>query len=497
MAVAEKKPADFGFLSFIKLGIGILGVLYLILIVSRLVYPFGAGALEAFNWIPATHLAEGRNPFSFSFEPPYSMLPYGIVFYLLMALGVKFFGFQMWFGRILSVSAFAFCVFFVARIIKKTTHHKESVLIAVLAALAMIPAQTWIAVMRPDLIGASFGLAALWLVFELQENRRTNFLMFLPVVLFLTSAFFTKQSFLLPIGIVFLRFLQLNKWREAVLSAISVVALTVLTMFVLNETSGGGYFWQHFTHARTLPFDLRQSVTILVEMLKQPSFTISIILLCVFIFLNRPLIKNLRRDEIIRFLRSPKTLLMFYVVLSFFWAFVLTGRLGGYLNYYLENSFALSLAVGLIYDNFRRNSRPKLMAAMIVLLTLSGIFQMARVFRGEYFRWQSLSYYEEIQQVSAQFIKPGDVCVSVNPEIVMRQNCVLNFDDYEEYSGDWSPELREIFEREIKQNRYSVIIWYDDKLHLKFPNYRLVPMSQDIPERYFPIFLYVRETQAK
>jgi hypothetical protein len=77
--------------------------------------------------------------------------------------------------------------------------------------------------------------------------------------------------------------------------------------------------------------------------------------------------------------------------------------------------------------------------------------------------------------------------------LVVWNGCAFNFDDYGEYSGTWSPELIEIFEREIKAGRYVVILWADDKLEERFPNYRLIKMSQSPPEKYYPIYLYVRE----
>ncbi|MBA3600914.1 MAG: hypothetical protein H0W45_06660, partial [Acidobacteria bacterium] len=71
--------------------------------------------------------------------------------------------------------------------------------------------------------------------------------------------------------------------------------------------------------------------------------------------------------------------------------------------------------------------------------------------------------------------------------------CAFNFDDHEEYNGTWSPEIIEVFEREIKAGRYAAVLWMDDKFTERFPNYRLVKMSQSLPERYFPIYLYVPE----
>ena len=478
---------------FIRIGIAILGVLILSLSISRLVYPYGVGAWEAFNWMPATHLLEGKNPYAFAFTPPYGMSPYGIVYYALIAVGVQIFGYQIWFGRILSVLAFVVCIWAVVRIVGKLAHGKEVVWFACLAGLAMFPAQIWISVMRSDLIAAAFAFSALALVFTFEEDEKISFWSVSAAVLLSSAAFFTKQTYLLPTGIIFLRFLQLKKWREAVIFAVGLVFLIFGGMFLLNQTSSGGYVWQHFTHAQRLPYSLAQCADVFIEMLKNPTFFFSLVCLIIFAFQNRKFFNRLSRAEAIKIARSPKFLIFGYLLLSFVWSFFSAGRVGGAANYYIENSFLLAIAIGLIFEQFKRNALPNLALAMIFLLTVGGAFQIFRILRGEYFRWQSLSYYQEVFETVGKVVPPGSKCISIEAEMVVWNGCAFNFDDHEEYNGTWSPELIEIFEREIKAGRYAAVLWMDDKFTERFPNYRLIKMSQSLPERFFPIYLYVPE----
>lgn len=479
---------------FIRIGIAILSVLFLSLIVSRLVYPFCAGAWESFNWVPATHLLEGKNPYSFAFTSPYAMSPYGIVFYALLAVGVKIFGYQMWFGRLLSVFALAICIWAVVRITRKLAHEKEVVWFACLAGLAMTPAQVWVAIMRPDLIAAAFAFSGLAMIFTLDEDKKTPLWRVGAMVLLLSAAFFTKPTFVLPTGIIFLRFLQMKKWREAVIFFIGMGVLVLGGMALLNQTSAGGYIWQHFTHAQRLPHSFIQCGNVFIEMLKNPTFFFSLVCLIIFAFQYRKNFSSLNRDEAIKIVCSPKFLIFFYLLISLVWSFLSSGRVGGNINYYVENSFVLAIAVSLVFEHFKRkNAFPNLALAMIFLLTFSGTFQMVRVLRGEYFRWQSLTYYREVFETVGKTLPPNSKCISVYPELVIWNGCVINFDDFEEYQGNWSPELIEIFEREIKMGRYATVIWFDDKFTDRFPNYRLIKMSQNPPERYFPVYLYVPE----
>lgn len=491
MVMREGNKSESENLPFVRTGTAILGVLILSLIVSRLLYPFGVGTWEAFNWMPAAHFLQGENPYAFAVTPPYGMSPYGIVYYALVAIGVEIFGYQLWFGRLLSVLAFAVCLWAVSRLANRLTGDGETVWVVCLAALAMFPAQAWIGVMRSDLIAAAFAFSALALVFRLDEKEKTTFPAVVALISLVSAAIFTKQTYLLSTGIIFLRLLQLKKWREAFVFGGGVVLIVSGGMFLLDQTSSGGYVWQHFTHAQRLPYSFRQCLDVLTAMLEQPAFFLSIVCLLVFAFQKRQAFGNLTFYGSAKIVRSPKVLFFLYLLLSFAGSFFSTGRVGGNVNYYIENSLLLAIAIGMVAEHFKRNALKNVAAAMIFLLIAGGAFQMVRLFRGEYFRWQSLSYYREIFETAGDVIPPGGKCISINPELVVWNGCQFNFDDFEEYNGGWSPELTEVFEKEIRTGQYAAIIWMDDKFMERFPNYHLIKMSQSVPEKFYPIYLYV------
>lgn len=475
-----------------RLGIGILSVLFLALVVSRLAFPFDNGILEAFNWMPAQHLLEGKNPYSFALTPPYSMSPYGVLFYALLAVGVKIFGFELLWGRILSVLAFAVCLWAITKISKKITRSKQAATVTFLTGLAMFPAQFWIGSIRPDLTGFAFAAAALWLVFtRLEEKQETSVRVITGIVLLSSAAFFTKQTFFFTIGIAFLRFLQLGKKREAVLTVSMFIILTTTIIFLLNYTSGGGYVWQHLTHAQRLPFSWNILLTSFFTILKSPVFLLASVFLLIFIYRKRKILFESDRKKNFGVLRSPELLILIYFLISLGWAVISGGRIGANANYYIESSLLLAVTGGFIYENFRRNFLQKTALAMIISFTLGGAFQLTRILHGERLRWQAVGYYREVFEQTAKFAPPGSTCVSVFAEMAVWNNCRFHFDDFGEYENNWAPELREIFEREIKQGRYAVILWNHDQLQTRFPNYRLVPMSQNPPERSSPVYLYV------
>ena len=466
----------------------ILGLLLLSVVVSRVIYPYDVGYLEAFSWVPAGHLLEGKNPYSFATTPPYSMTPYGVIYYALMALGVKLFGLQIWFGRLLSVIAFAVCVWSVTRITRHLTNSKRASAVALLVSLALFPAQSWIAVMRSDLIAVAFAFAALALVFTSDEKDRVGPARVTWIVTLALAAFFTKHTVALSVLIIVLRFVQLNKLRDAYLFSALFLVLGGAVMFLLNYTSGGGYIWHHFIHASTLPFSFENFRYGVVAVISTPTFIVFAAALVVFLWRAK---KSLRGG--FTALRSGWSLIFLYLVLSFVAASISSGRVGSNVNYFLENSFVIAIVCGLIYQTLTEAELRKTATALILLMSLAGMTQLVRAARGEYFRRESLPYYSEISETAARHIRPGDDCVSVYAELVSRHGCRLYFDDYGEYIGGWSPQLSSLFEREVTAGRFSVIVWYEDNLHAKFPNYQLIRMSREVPEKFFPVYIYVRK----
>ena len=456
-------------------------------IVSRLVYPFDNGHLEALSWVPASHILNGVNPYSFALVPPYSMAPYGIFYYALLSIGIGLFGLQLWFGRLLTVLALAVCLWAVVRITRRLTGDSaDAAWVAALICLALFPVHGWIAIMRPDLVGLAFALAAVCLVFT-SEDERLNTPRLIAILLLSSAAVFTKHTLILSVVIIVLRLVQLGKRRDAALFTAGFVIVVAAGVFILNYTSGGGYVWQHFIHAETLPFVWHGWRSVVLSMAAQPTSIVVALALIVLAYHSK-LIREFG-IEIANF-RSPIFLVVLYCLLTLSAAIVSAARVGANVNYFLEAAFVGAIVTGVIYERFRRSDSRLTAVAVMLLMAAAAVVQLVRVGRGEYFRWQARSYYQEIADTAAKYISPGSTCVTVYPELVANTGCEIHFDDYGEYVGDWSEPLTTVFKNEMAQGRYAVIIWTKDDLEQQFPAYELVPMSQPPPDRFFPIFLY-------
>ena len=472
-----------------RAGTVILAILMASIVASRIAYPFDTGYLEAFSWVPAAHLLEGKNPYSFALTPPYSMAPYGVIYYALLALGQSVFGLQMWFGRILSLLACAVCIWAVARITKKFTARRDAVTVACLLSLAFVPVQAWVGVMRPDLISIAFGLTAVSVVLSVREHQRMSGIRMTAVVLLSAAAVFTKHTTLLPAAIIAITFLQLNRRRDALVFGAGFLLVAAAAVLVLNVTSGGGYVWQHFVHAERLPFSFPGWQVAVLSLFSTPT-----ILCFAAAFLFFAYVRRKTEFGVSWAIRSPGPLLLFYFLLSLTVGLISSGRVGSNVNYFLEASFVLAIVGGLISNYLRGVGARKIAAAMVVLMVVGGAFQLSRYVRGEFYRWEALSYYREISDTARKYIQPGSTCVSVYADLVVPHGCALHYDDYGEYVGGWSPELTSVFEKEVAAGRYAVIIWDSENMAEKFAEYRLVPMSEPVPERFFPVYLYVPKT---
>lgn len=474
-------------------GLIILSVGFFCIGLSRLIYPFDFGVYESFIWLPSGLLMSGENPYAFATREPFVMSPYGIVYYLLTGIGVKFFGLQLWWGRLLSIVATLVCLISIGRIARDLTGKKHIARIAQLVFLCAYPLQMWFGVQRSDLIGLAFAFAGLSLILTEKKDSKGNKLILLFATLCFALAFFSKQTVVLPVFIAALSYWFRGK-RMSVIYLLSItIALSLVIGFVLNQTSNGGYVWQHFTHAQGLPFSYYQAFALLKTFIKVPSTLVFIAAILFAAWHNRKtlfsFITNLSTQN--TFLNLKKGLIIFYLVAAFSLAVVTTGRLGASTLYYLETALIGAIIFALACDWLERNGKEKYAIMFTVLLILSSGLFLISVARGEYYRWQSVPYYLEMTESVRTLTPPNSICISVYPEIVTKAGRSFHFDDWGEYNDGWSPELKEVFNKAISSKRYAAIIMHSDGL--KFDGYHLVRMKTPPPEKFYKAFLYVRD----
>jgi len=463
----------------------LLGVSLLGLASSRLFYPFDTGNYEAFIWSPSQLAISGQNPYSFALSPPFVMAPYGIVYYELIGLGTQLFGLQLWFGRLASVLAAAICLVCIWRITASLTDDARAPWYGVIAFMSSATLQSWLSVQRPDLVSLAMAFVAVALVFTTNWKTNSAASRIVIVLVLLVAAFFTKQTTLVPVAVVVARLWQVRERRRAVMLLIGFAALCLSVMVWLNGNSGGGYLWEHWTHAIRLPFDFKRAFGALLAVCKNPATWVLAGTYFLALYESR---KSLREVPKV----SARWLLVIYLLIAFLFGFVSSARLGANINYYLEASIIASIVFAVALTRITESSKwGSVGATIVLLLAVSSAWQIMRFGRGEYFRWRSLPYFMEIAETVERSTPRDSICISVYPDLVTRVGRTFHFDDFGEYSDGLSPVLQQAFNDAISSRRYGAILWHDDQA--TFPGYRLKPMVQQVPKKFYSVYLYLRE----
>jgi 4-amino-4-deoxy-L-arabinose transferase-like glycosyltransferase len=431
------------------------------------------------------------------------MAPYGYGYYWIIGIGLKVFGYQLWFGRALSLIAFMICLACVGRIVWLLTQNRQAIVTAILILLSLFPVQAWIALHRPDLPALALSMLGLWLAFEEDEHNNLKTRIFLNViVLCLVSAFFFKQTIILPICIVIALYFQKRKYKSAVYALFMFIGVVLLIATSLNRTSGGGYFLQHYSLAHEIPYSYTASIQMIARLVREPATALFLIAIITLLFLslkrfNLSLLQKKSesvKEQALSILASPRVLVFAYFSLSLTLGFVTSTRRGANVNYYIEASLVGSVALALAWDSLRIRVHQRVIFYLwIALVTLASMFQLARIARGEYFRWQSVPYYKEIVATLENNTAPNTVCISAYPELALLAGREYHFGDWMQYNDGRSEELKKIFWQAMASEKYSAVIWPDATLADSFPGYRLIPMKALPPQKFYPIYLFVAD----
>ncbi len=471
----------------------LLAFLLLCITTSRLIYPFDVGHFEACIWTPALLSAQGENPYAYATREPFVMAPYGYFYYLAVGVGLRLFGWQFWFGRGLTVLSAVVCVVCVARIARTITSDRRAVMVGVLWLLSTITMFHWVGVHRPDLIALALSFAALALVFAEGGEQDWIGLRTLLVIALLTVAVFFKQTALLPIAAVVARYLQAQRVKQAGAVVFGVGLSGAIIAAAIELTSGGGYFWQHFTLMRSTPHSYADALHWVVSLLKSPSTWIAAGLIVAAVARRFDAAVFRSWPEFRKWLQSPECLIGCYLIVALAFAFVTSARRGAYINYYLEASMVCAIAVAMAWRWLMWNGIAWrwLYPAVSMLLLLSGAFEFSRMARAESYRWRSLPYYREVVETLAREVPADELCVSVHPELVLAAGRKFHFGDWIQYQDGRSVELQQVYDQAMSSRRYAAIITLGGKGD-NLPGYRLAPMKRAAHEKYYPVFLYLR-----
>lgn len=479
-------------LLFAILCLGLLGVC-----TSRLVYPFDVGQFEAAVWAPALESIAGRNPYAYALREPYIMAPYGYLYYLLVGVGLKLFGYQFWLGRLLAVVGALCCVRACLRIVLSLTDgRREAAWFTAAMIAAAGPFQIWLAVQRSDFIGLAFAFGGLAIAVlaarnaSPQSDRRALGMAFL-----FTAAFLCKLTLVLPTVAAIAWLLHQGRRREAVVLGASYALLVAAAAGALNVTSSGGYGWQHLVLTRKIPVDYAVASRSFLFLAITPPLLCGVA--CGVGALYRFSIAAARaRQPRLAALRYWSALEFFaaYGLLALVVNFISSARAGANVNYYLESLFALGIVSGLAYDRFRIGPRARI--ALAALLLLFGAVHCARSARGEYFRWAALPYFRELVRTVKDRTAPDAVLLSAYPELAVAAGRPYYFGDFMQYTDGRSRELVQLFQSTVEARRFGAILWHiPEDRSLRGHSQTTTPLP--VPTKARVAYLYLPEPEAR
>ena len=301
---------------------------YLYHAIRLIEYPHSIDYGEGFVLNQGNELANFRSPYQPIDTPPWLVANYPPVYPAVVGVGIKAFGIQFHFGRLLSMLGILTAAFCLYRMVLYETMDRFSSWVAGLAWLCAYPVYNWGTHHRVDSLG--IGLEAVGLLLLIRRNHLKA-----SAFVFLLSLY-TRQTLIMgPLaGYFFLRRMngprEAGRWFGGLLLAGGLVfgAMTLLT---------GGEFARHLIVYNANEYNLKDVWRMFTGAVMTP---MKIPSLFMFFFLIRSI--SMKRWDLPA-ICAPFSILTFFLI----------GKLGSATNYLYEFSFVSSWACGLIVAETR------------------------------------------------------------------------------------------------------------------------------------------------
>lgn len=477
----------------VKTGLIIACILLLIIAFSKIAYPYDTGVYEGVVWAPASLISHGINPYNLSFtvNPPYVMSPYGIFYYVLIAMGLKIVGFQFWVGRLLSL----LCAILSTLCISKLTFHftgdKGLARLSALLFLAQIPIQLWIGIQRPDMVALALSLAGITIALTWDQrtgNSKRLVSALLPALL-LVLAILTRQTAILPVMVVAWWYFCSHSYRQLFLFLALTTTLLSITLFWLTYTSGGGCIIQQFILQSNGEKDIHSSLEVLFSFINSTLLCIIllwVIALCVKKSVNPAKVKSVFENKSTLY----RNTMLLYGILSLILTFVASTHAGSAINYYLEVAAVISLIVPSYWFRVEKIARQTNYYRLCLLgIIISSSFMGIRICRGEYYRWKALPYYNEIVSDIKLKTPVNQPVYSEYPELAVFAGRTYYFNDFCQYDGR-APEQHQVYVNTLHSGMLSAMVTTDTNTPQGYYRY---PISAPKPYKFYTVYLYLKK----
>lgn len=470
-------------LTWVEVVLALTVVVFVVLGVARLLYPYDIGEYEANAWAPALLLAHLHNPYtaSLALHPPYLASAYGPLYYLIVGIGIRAFGLQFWLFRLISIASGLGAAAFIFRIARRLTGNRTPAQLAAAAFLAQWPVMAWDGVQRPDMLALALVLAGLDLMLRPRDELRRWHAVSAAAAL--VAALFTRQTYVIPPLFAVAWFITIGKRRDLAWFVLTFLCVGGGLFALLDLTSHGGLLTSLFTNQSGAASSIGQLRSNLESVLESPaSWAVA---------LAAPLSCALavRRYAVVqRELARASLLLVAYAALAAVLAAVTSARAGANMNYWIEPLAIGALLSGLGSELIPPARRGALAAVATVLVACAMLEAGLRQGHGAILLWRSKPYYDAVVSDLRRIPASSGPMFSSYPELVDDAGRTDWVNDWVQYDGR-APRLEQALSHLLHSRKLSAIVWPASPAP---PGYVQVGMTVPRPQGVYLVNVYLR-----
>lgn len=430
----------------------------------RITFPFEPYSYEANAWAPAMLLTGLHSPYTqtIATSPPYVASAYGPVYYLLVGIGLRLFGYQFWFGRLLCWACAAVLPVLIYRIGGRFHSGRTARVLAGGLLLAELPLVYWAGVQRPDTIAIFFVMLGLTFVLR-PRTMAAKPVWDVLAALALLAAVLTRQTDFLPILVACAWYIYTGRRANLLRFILTLAAAATASIVVLSIWSSGGFFASLVTNQAHATESLATLIRLVRDCARAPAtwLTLAGVLLALPLSLDRPdggnpavNIKPLRSSD-----ENALTLILLaYVLLSVVIACVTAARAGADLNYFIEPAVAGCLLISVGGSLIAQRLPARAWLAVAALVALSAVDTGGRAVHGGTLLGQTKPYLTALVAYLHRVPASAGPMFSEHPDLIYDARRTSWVNDFAQYDGR-SPRLRTAFDKLLASKKLSVIVW--------------------------------------
>ncbi|HEX2914225.1 MAG TPA: hypothetical protein VH186_25725 [Chloroflexia bacterium] len=211
---------------------------------------------EGLNLSAAWHLSQGQNIYANSVPDHFIAAPYPFLYFLINAIGIKIWGIQFQFGRIVTFASSIAIAALIGWAVWMVTRRQRidrldaggASIVAGLLWFVVPPVYIWSTFYKQDMLAIAIALLAIVLVYRWQESR-----WLLLVAPIMALAFFAKQNELLA-SAVGCGYMLVRDWKRGLKLSIATALCIALPFIALNVITKNGYY-NHIIGYQLVPWN--------------------------------------------------------------------------------------------------------------------------------------------------------------------------------------------------------------------------------------------------